>query len=487
MTFSSYIGQFDVISVVSFSTLIVLHSLGAVFVFYGRNWGYATNSGTLINDEMNRFSMLIFLIIIFGCVFFLQTVGDVQWPLNFGQRVDITLFYFILLLCVLLLIQFMISFLKLRVEKEELFCLTLLSLGVFVAVTANNFLILYVSLELVSIITYILITLSSGSVESGLKYAFISIFSSGLLLLGILFMYLFLGIISYNSVVMTASFINFPYQTTAFSLLIVISFLIKLGAFPFFGWLIDVYSSVSYFILAILAMFIKSFYFLIFLKLLVEVLYIDEFIKTLLFICGILTSVVGILGAIWQPRIKSFIAYSGMSFIGLTLICLGSLNIFVIQSVLLYLFIYIILVFNLIFIILSINNKNSFNHFEDLNHLLIYNPFVTFSLSTCVLSLLGLPPFAGFIAKLALFSSLFFNLMLLSAVLLLILGSFSAFYYLKLLRFSLFFNDYLSKDLNYEIKPFRVISNKDKFYQGLLIVFNSFFVVFLNYIVINYV
>jgi NADH-quinone oxidoreductase subunit N len=110
--------------------------------------------------------------------------------------------------------------------------------------SSNDFLSLYLALELQGLSTYILAGYSSKSAfstEAGLKYFIVGSFSSGILLLGIGLIYLGSGTISFNTLFLVYSVVS-PNYIVFFGLgLVIASLCFKLGAAPFHMWLPDIY------------------------------------------------------------------------------------------------------------------------------------------------------------------------------------------------------------------------------------------------------
>ena len=157
--------------------------------------------------------------------------------------------FFKLFILILSFLCFFISFNYLKNEKINTFeyhiLLLIVVLGSLFLISANDFLTLYLSIEIISLSLYILSsykTNSSLSTEAGLKYVILGSFSSGLFLFGVSLIYGFTGTINFTDL----SIIFFDDTNTYYAIILgliffLISFLFKLGAAPFHMWVADIY------------------------------------------------------------------------------------------------------------------------------------------------------------------------------------------------------------------------------------------------------
>jgi NADH-quinone oxidoreductase subunit N len=158
--------------------------------------------------------------------------------------------------------------------------------------------------------------------------------------------------------------------------------------------------------------------------------------ETLLIIIAVLTMFFGNLGAIVQTNIKRLLAYSSISHVGYLLIAVivkGSMGA---ASLLFYMLTYTFMIFGVFGIIIMVGKKGNENlEIEDYSGLGFKQPILALSLSVLLLSLGGLPPFAGFIAKFYIFSAAI-NEGFVTLVIIAVLNSaISFYYYLKVIVF----------------------------------------------------
>jgi len=288
------------------------------------------------------------------------------------------------------------------------------------------------------------------SVEAGLKYFILGSFGSGILLIGISFIYFLTGLLNfYDFKILLEN--NFLFQNNSLLLfgflLILISILFKLSFVPFHIWSPDVYYGAP----AIVTFFFSLGPKISFIGFLIRFVCIFSFLLNcylnLLFLfCGILSLVLGSFIVVYQSKLKRLLAYSSITNLGFIGILFFSFNIESLILCSLYFFIYIFALTSIFIIITSIYYFNNFvrikNIFE-LFGLFKFNFFFCFFFITNLFSLLGLPPFAGFFSKFFLFISIF-ELQLFFVLFICFSASiFSAIIYLKMVRLS-FFNKYIN-------------------------------------------
>lgn len=227
------------------------------------------------------------------------------------------------LMSLTILFIFFIYFDYFRQEKLNIFEITILMLfslfGMIISVTANNYLLLYLSIELQSLCFYILAAIKKNSIlstEAGLKYVILGAVSSGILLLGCALTYGQTGSTFFEA---QSQIITFEADSTMFIGLICISIALffKLGAAPFHMWVPDVYEGSPTIIttlfatvskIPILGVLIYLFYNVYF-NIFFELKYIFIFI-------GSLSIMVGAIGALAQNNIKRLLAFSTILNVG---------------------------------------------------------------------------------------------------------------------------------------------------------------------------
>lgn len=236
-----------------------------------------------------------------------------------------------------------------------------------------------------------------------------------------------------------------------------ICFAFKLGQVPFHLWISDVYSGGSVLFISFLAIFPKIAIGYFFVKVVSLYFCKDMLLLILLFVSGIVTIVVGMLGAMARQKIKSFIAYSSIANIGY-LILLSSLAyllnadiiiilslIFFISYILVILQIFIV-IFTHHYIINQVEPVKEVEFLSEFSGLYKHNKINAIFLSVGFLALIGIPPILGFIIKFYISSVILFNGLYYVGLIFLILGVISTIYYLKIIKIIIF--DKMNKNLH---------------------------------------
>jgi NADH-quinone oxidoreductase subunit N len=232
-----------------------------------------------------------------------------------------------------------------RYEYDIFLCFSFL--GLVLLASADDFLAVYLSIELQSICFYILATFqrnSEFSVEAGLKYFVLGAFSSGLLLFGFFLLYFIFGTASFGALTKIAA--ASPYTTTSpiefwGFFFVVLAFFFKLGAAPLHMWLCDVYDGCLIPVTAFFATVPKVVLFGVLIKI-YSLLFsgYQEFSIILFLYAGVLSICLAATSGLYQKRVKRLIAYSAISHTGFLLlgISAGSTT-----SCVIYLFLYVLM------------------------------------------------------------------------------------------------------------------------------------------------
>ena len=330
--------------------------------------------------------------------------------------------------------------------KEKLFLfeyplLILFSiLGMLIMISANDFISLYMGLELQSLSLYVLAAIkkdSSKSSEAGLKFFILGALASGFYLFGVSFLFGLSGTTTYSELSILLDYDQSSSPLLALSIVMILSSLaFKLSAAPFHMWTPDVYegcpTSVTTFIavvpkIAALAVIMRILY--------IPFSNIHEIWHQIIVILSILSIYIGAFGAIMQDNIKRLMAYSTIGGIGYSLLALsvGSSESFI--AALLYITIYSISVLGCFTVIVFMEKENiSLENISDLSGLSKSDTFSAICFSILLLSLAGLPPLAGFIGKFYIFRSLINEGFIWLAVIGIIGSVIAAFYYLRVVK-----------------------------------------------------
>ncbi len=328
--------------------------------------------------------------------------------------------------------------------RSEFITLILLStLGLFIAISARDFILLFCGIELSALCGYALTAFNYNNIkssEAGLKYFILGALISCLMLFGISFLYGFSGSIYFIDVRLAISEESRAIGLIIGAIFVLAALLFKLSAAPFHIWTPDVYegapiSAVSYFAtaqkMAILIILIH------FITIIIGAY--DKISVDLIKISAILSIIIGSLGAVGQSSLKRLMGYSTILNVGYVLIGVSLNSGLGLYSALLYMFIYAVSVFGFFACIVALfGHKSDEVNFDDLKNIAATRKTIAVSISILMFSMIGIPPFAGFFGK----YYIFYNAITQGEFMLALLGVISsviaAFYYLKVIKYMYF-------------------------------------------------
>jgi proton-translocating NADH-quinone oxidoreductase chain N len=373
------------------------------------------------------------------------------------------IFKFILISSAFCAILLSINYLKQeQLNAFEFIILLLFSiLSMLLMISSYDFISFYLTIEFQSLCFYVLAASkrnSEFSTEAGLKYFILGAFSSGILLFGFSIIYGFTGITNFGEFTLlfagAANVAGDPASVAPPILLgilfVAVGFLFKLTAAPFHMWAPDVYEGSPTAITAFFSITPKIAILAVFTRLFLSSFY-DLMVATLacqkiLLFCSGASMIVGALAALSQHKIKRLLAYSSIGHIGYILLGLSCSTGEGIESLTIYLIVYIIMTINIFAIILSLESRvgggseNSvrIKYISDLAMLGNTNPILAFTLSCTLFSMAGIPPLAGFCSKFYIFFSALNASLYFFAFLGVITSVISCFYYIRLIKIMYF-------------------------------------------------
>ncbi|MDP1968099.1 MAG: NADH-quinone oxidoreductase subunit NuoN, partial [Burkholderiaceae bacterium] len=334
----------------------------------------------------------------------------------------------------------------------EMFTLNLFALlGMFVMISGNNFLVIYLGLELLTLSSYALVALRRDSVpatEAAMKYFVLGALASGFLLYGLSMLYGATGSLDVSEVFRAVNSGRIRHQVLVFGLVFIVAGLaFKLGVVPFHMWIPDVYQGAPTAVTLMIGGAPKFAAFAIAIRLLVEglrPLAIDW--QQMLALLAIGSLLVGNLAAIAQTNLKRMLAYSTISQMGFVLLGLmagvvngndqSAYNAY--SSAMFYVVTYVLTTLGSFGVILLLA-RDGFESEEiaDLAGLNQRSPLYAGVMAVCLFSLAGLPPLVGFYAKLSVLQALITSgqsLYLALAVFAVIMSLIGAFDYLRVIK-----------------------------------------------------
>jgi proton-translocating NADH-quinone oxidoreductase chain N len=347
------------------------------------------------------------------------------------------------------------------VNAFEYFILVLLAtLGLCLILSANDLLSMYLAIELQSLSLYLLAAFkknSAFSTEAGLKYFILGAFSSGLLLFGSSLLYGFTGTTNFEDLaVISTGLWAFPggsglSQGVVVGLVFVgAGLLFKMAAAPFHMWSPDVYEGAPTSASAFFAIVPKVALFGLVVKVYFYALY--DFMaawQQLFLLASFASMVVGAFGALQQRKIKRLLAYSSIGHVGYMLIGVATGTLEGLQGLVLYLVVYMVMSLNVWTVLLSLTFQDRSHPTEqgafqrptsratyltDLTSLSRSNPLLALTLMLTMFSMSGMPPLAGFCAKMYIFFSAMEANLYTLGLLGVLTSCVGAFYYMRLVK-----------------------------------------------------
>jgi NADH-quinone oxidoreductase subunit N len=283
--------------------------------------------------------------------------------------------------------------------------------GMLFAASSNDFAMLFVSIELITITFYVLVSFQRSrliSLEAGVKYLILGALSSAFLVFGIALIWGTTGKLNFTELAAVAA----QYETNKIFLLGVVFVLVGLGfkiaAFPFQIWVPDVYQGAPTPTTAFLAVGSKAAGFVLLLRVLFtaipSVVHTHAWANLLIVISGI-TILYGNLCALPQRNLKRLIGYSGIAHAGYLLLGVAALSASGQAAVMYYLVGYLFTVLAAFTVICLVVRQADAEDISALAGLNQRSPLLAVTMTLAMASLAGIPPLAGFFGKFLLLKS----------------------------------------------------------------------------------
>ncbi|MFQ5949429.1 MAG: NADH-quinone oxidoreductase subunit N, partial [Nitrospiria bacterium] len=287
---------------------------------------------------------------------------------------------------------------------EYYFLLLFSSLGMMLMTSANDLLSLYLTLEFSTFGFYVLVAYlreDARSSEAGLKFFILGVLTSAIIIYGISLIYGATGTIRFSELIDIK-----PSVGVIIGLMFVfIGLGYKIGAVPFHAWIPDVYQGAPTPVTSFLSIAPKGAAFAVTLRV-VFLTFAGMRSDWTWFVAGlaILSMTYGNIVAIAQKNMKRLLAYSGIAQIGNILVGLAAGTKMGGDAILFYLLAYLFANIGAFAVVIILSNLTARDDIDDLAGLNRRSPFLAFALLVFLLSLAGVPPLGGFIAKLYIFS-----------------------------------------------------------------------------------
>ena len=332
--------------------------------------------------------------------------------------------------------------------KSEFVILALgVLLGGMLLSSANNMLVLYIGIEMLSILSYVMASLKKHdefSSEAGLKYALYGGVSSAVMLFGMGHIFGVFGTIHFAEIAGAMKGLTSPQILILMPsfVLLFIGLGYKIACVPFHMWAPDVYEGSPLPVTTFFSIVPK----MAAIAALTRVTFVF-FLKTdslqyswigLIQVVAILTMTVGNISAIQQLSVKRMLAYSSISHAGMMMLGILTLDTFGATAILFYGFSYLFMTLLAFGITSFVQDQYGNDHFERFNGLLFRYPLMSLLMALVMFSLAGIPPFLGFVAKFHIIATVVSKKLYVVALFAVLNSVISLYYYLKIVKLMVF-------------------------------------------------
>jgi len=368
------------------------------------------------------------------------------------------LFFKIIFIAIgLITILLSISYINLeKIHLGEYYALLLFSiLGMMVMAAANDLMIVYLGIELMALSVYALVGFLKHDLksnEAALKYFVLGAFTSGVLLYGISLLYGETGSTNLEEIQKSLLTGDTSRTTVLAVVLLIAGFAFKIAAVPFHLWCPDAYDGAPTSVTAFMSVGPKAAGFAALLRVfIVGLIPLKDDWSILLWLVSAATMIVGNIMAVTQTNVKRLLAYSsiahaGYGLIGLVaageLIEINKTGIVFTESgkmsvcmVMFYMLVYTFMNLGAFgMVLLMRKNSERGDQISDFTGLARTNPFFAATMAIFLLSLMGIPPLAGFVGKFYIFTVAIHAKLYWLAVIGVLTSAISAYYYFLLIK-----------------------------------------------------
>ncbi|MEO6539453.1 MAG: NADH-quinone oxidoreductase subunit N, partial [Ferruginibacter sp.] len=326
--------------------------------------------------------------------------------------------------------------------------------GIAIISTFNSLLMLFIGIEIVSIPLYILTGSDKRNLksnEAALKYFLMGSFSTGIMLLGIAFLYGGGQLGSFNIDLIISGNAPMPTLIAAGLVLLLVSMSFKVSAAPFHFWTPDVYDGAPTVFTSFMATIVKAASFFAFVRLFENSFgSMHQQWQTLIVILTAATLLIGNLTAVFQQSVKRMMAYSSIAQAGFMLFSLFALSNLAKEGLVLYAAAYSIASIGLFAILIKMKDHT----IDGFNGLGKQQPLLAVTATIFLLSLTGIPLTAGFMSKFYMLQAAVQNGHHIWLVIFAVLcAAISAYYYFKIIQAMFFRESATGDELADDITP----------------------------------
>ncbi len=290
---------------------------------------------------------------------------------------------------------------------EYYFLLPFCALGMMFMASANDFLSLFITVEFATFGFYILVAYLREDIrssEAGIKFFILGVLAASLIAYGISLIYGETGSVLFDEIARARPTMSVGLLLGLLFVFVGLGF--KIGAVPFHAWIPDVYEGAPTPVTAYLSIAPKAAAFALFFRVLFSVLGdMTEGWRWLIVSLAILSMTYGNVTAIAQKNAKRLLAYSGIAQIGTLLIGFAAGTRMGGDAILFYLLTYLFANLGAFIVVIAFCNHTQRDDIDDLAGLNRRSPLLAFAMLIFLLSLAGVPPLAGFLAKVYIFAA----------------------------------------------------------------------------------
>lgn len=329
-----------------------------------------------------------------------------------------------------------------RENKGEYYALVaLMTGGMMVMAEARDLLMLYLSLELVSLSSYVMAGYMRNSLratEASLKYVIFGAVSSGVMLYGLSLLYGLTGSLTYAGIRdALAAGAGDPLSLLTVCVLLLAGLGYKIAMVPFHFWAPDVYEGAPTPVAAFFSVGPKAAGFALMIRFFYTTMQpaVDRVDwRLLIAVLSVATMTYANLVAVRQTNVKRLLAYSSIAHAGYLLMGFLMLTAAGLQAILFYLLVYALMNLGAFLFVVALNNSLKSEHIDDYAGLGFRSPWAAAMMVVFLFSLTGLPPTAGFIGKFYLFAAVMQEGWYWLAIVGVLNSVVSLFYYMKIAR-----------------------------------------------------
>ncbi|MDD5226664.1 MAG: NADH-quinone oxidoreductase subunit N [Candidatus Omnitrophica bacterium] len=364
-------------------------------------------------------------------------------PLFFGLfYLDVFTHFYRLLALIAVGVTILVSLGYTPLKKQyagEFYSLFLfMAFALILVAAANNLLMIFLSVEFVSLLSYLLVGFLKNdprSKEAAVKYLLFGSVCSGIMLYGMSLLYGAAGSLELQAIGNALLHMGFRPLAIVAVLFFFVGLGFKISMAPFHMWAPDVYEGAPTPVTAFLTVAPKALGFAVLTRVLATVFWaFSDAWSPLLVVLSILTMTIGNITAVSQSNIKRFLAYSSIAQAGYILMGLAVFSYLGRGAVLIYLLAYLLTNLGAFAVVLFVEGETQSDSLDAYAGLSQRSPAAAAMLTIFLLSLAGLPPLAGFIGKYYVFAAAIEGKFITLTIFAAINSVVAAYYYFRIVR-----------------------------------------------------